>query len=420
MGEVRLIGGTDIGARAGVPVEGDHSAGSGPAPATGSLSSLPHLGEAISTPDAIRSILADVPRPRRSEATVWGASGSAQIVDDGAVRLKGLDHSLPQEVARAGHAGSVFTLLLARPGPAAGAASPLPPVTAGAVADLAASLSVSLDREQELYSAGPGYLAVVLPGRAGAGRREAMRLTRRAAAADAPPFTWAAAQYPRDATTAAGLLEVATNRLDGRLVSRTDYAAAPERERSASRSGAAIWGGVAAAVLLGALFFGLHGSGAAPHGSTGTQSPGQTGSDASGSGIQPPSSNGPGATGAGTGSGRSPSGSGSTSGPSAGGAATGSGPTGSGGPQPGSSGSSPATTTVASDTTTTSAPCNGVVQGLTCTVNGVVGQVGGALSTATTVAAGTTTTTAPCTGVVQNLTCTVNGAAGKVGGKLGL
>jgi len=402
MEEARLIGGTETGVTAGVPVEGDLSAGAGPAPATGSLSSIPRSAEA-SSPDVIRAILSDVPRLRPAGSTVWGASGSAVIVDEGAVHLTPVDQALSDVVAQAGRTGSPFTLLLARPGPATAMSTTAPPVTAASVADLAASLSVSLNPAQELYSAGPGYLAAVIPGRSSVGRREAMRLTRRAAAEGAPVFTWAAALYPRDATTAAGLVETASNRLDGRLVSRTNDFGAREPRRNASRSGAAVWGGVAAAVLLGALFLALHGPSGAPHVSTGTISPGQGGSGGTGSGVQQVSDSGGGGSlpsgGAGGGTGTS----GSSSSP---GAAV---PAGQSGTANAPGGAQSSDTTIAGSTATT-VP---------------VGGGGGGGATTTTVVSNsstttTTTTTDPCAGLVQSLTCTANNIVNKTGGKLGL
>lgn len=360
----------------------------------------------------IRSILSDLPRSNPETGTVLGASGSAVVADAGAVPLPPLGQALPLAVARAQNTGSFFSLVLARPGSAASAGSYVAPVTAGAVADLAASLSVSLGPSQELYAAGDGYLAVVVPGRGGASRREATRLARRANAEGAPMFAWAAAAYPRDGTTASALLATASNRLDGRLVSRTDFAAPREPERGVGRSGAAIWAGVAAAVLIGALAFALHGSKPATHPSIGS------GVRAGGSATGSPSTNRQAAVGSlsGTGPGGAggPAG-GSTTGGRAGDPSGG----GAGGSAPsGSSGTGTASDGTSSDTGSGSATSSSAttLPASTATTLPAAGSGGSVGTTTTTAVSSTTTTTAPCNGLVLSLTCT----AGNVVKKLGL
>ncbi len=397
-GQVAPIGGTDAGSDSpGVPFKGDRSTGAGQAPAAGTLSGSP-TARASSSPEVIRAILSGIPRPSAGLAptlgvtatpgpdtgTVMGSSGSTQLVE-GAVHVRSIDAALPDVVARAEHTRVPFTMLLVRPGPAASAGALPPPATAADVEDLAAALSVSLSPVQDLYDAGRGHLAVIVPGRSGAGQREAMRLTRRAAAQGAPLFTWAAARYPRDADTAAGLLEVAANRLDGRLVSHTDAIATRRPERRAGRSGAAIWAGVGAAVLLGAVAFALHGSASHnPRSAAGALSSGPPGTAAS-NGQSASGSGSFSSTNGGRGSGTS-GGAGASGGPGNPGG-TGSSASGVGGaPGPGTGGSgtttttSPTsppttstTTTSPTSTTTTTGPCNGLVNSLTCTVNNLLG-----------------------------------------------
>jgi hypothetical protein len=423
-----------------------------------------------SSPAQIRSILSGISRPGAAPGTVWGSSGSAQLVE-GAVKLAAVEDALPEIVARAEHTRVPFTVLLARPGPSAAAGSPVPVPRAAEVDDLAAALSVSLSPMQDLYDAGRGHLAVIVPGRSGASQREAMRLTRRAAAEGAPLFTWAAARFPRDASTAAGLLEVASNRLDGRLVSRTDAAAARTPERGTGRYGAAIWAGVGAAVLMGAVAFALHGSGSGPQSAAGMLSDGQPGTSASGG--QASGSTGSGGSGSNSGSGSSSAGhtsggAGSTGGNSGSGTSssglnaatggassgTGSGPTSTQGtPQSGTGQNllSTATTlpgsvlgtvggltgggtgsltgggtgssgTGSSGTGTSGTGTSGTgTTGTGTTGTGTTGGTGstsGSGGTTTTTAPPTTTTTVPssqCTGLVNTLTCTANNLLGGLG-----
>ena len=438
--QTRPIGGTGTGDGVGATAEGERPTGAGHAPAAGTLSGIPAARQ--SSPDVIRTILSGA----AGSGPIVGSSGAATVVDEGAVHLQGLEDALPQVVARAQHTRLPFTLLLARPGPSSQGRSATP-ASAGEVEDLAASLSVSLSPVQDLFSAGPGHLGVVIPGRTGAGQREAMRLTRRAAAEGAPLFTWAAARYPRDATTAAGLIEVASNRLDGRLVSRIDDAAARTPERGTGRYGAAIWAGVGAAVLLGAIVFALHGANApGTKSATGTLIQSQQG-DGSGSGSQQPGgSSGSGTSGSaggsyGGGSYYSTSGapaSGQSGVPAAGpapGGSSGSGATsgGTGGATSGSGGTSGTGTQSSGSTGTSSGSGSGlpagnggsVLGGGTGTLGGGTGTTGtgtgtgtGTPTTTTTVPSTTTTTvpatttTTSCTGLIQGLTCTVNGIVG--------
>lgn len=437
--QTAAFGGKDAGSGStGVPGTGDHSTGAGLAPAAGTLSGSPN-GRGLSSSEVIRTILAGISRPDAPAGTVWGASGSTELVE-GVVLLTAIEDALPEVVARAEHTRVPFTVLVARPGPAAAPGTRGPAPTTADVEDLTAALSVSLSPTQELYDAGRGHLAVVVPGRTGAGQREAMRLTRRAAAQGAPLFTWAAARFPRDASTAAGLLEVAVNRLDGRLVSRIDAAAARTPERGTGRYGAAIWAGVAAAVLLGAVAFALHGSGpSSPQTATGTMSSGLPGAGSGGGSAGGSSSGTSGSAGSSssTGSGAT----GSSGAPGAGNATpAASGPSASTGASANSGPGSPSATTGTPQagtsstqnllSTATTLPSTGGLLGGTSST-GTTGTTSGSTSEATGSGTGgtgtsgstttTTTTTAPsstssqCTGLVTSLTCTTNNLLGGLG-----
>lgn len=386
----------------------------------------------------------------------------------GAVHLASTDRVLPGVIARAANSGTPFSLVVARPGPAASPGHPAGMSSAGPVADLAAALSVSLGPSQELLQAGPHHLAVVVPGNTAQGRRQAVQLMQRAAGAGAPLFTWAAARFPRDATNADRLVEVARRRVDGIDLAQDRPAAALAASGFRWRTGA-IWAGVAAAALVGALVFGFHGSGgprsggnsataggqsgAGTSGNAGTGSAGGSAALASGAGSTFP---GPGNTSAGpSGSQGHPSGSGGT-GTSAG-TSTGTQPTGSGGGQQsttqsgsgsgaggstttgsgGSSGSGSATGTATTDSGSGSGSGGGLTTVLGNTVGTVLGTASGLTGTATsttgtattgsgtTGTTGTTTTgttgtgststgssTNQCSGLLNTLTCTVNGLPG--------
>ncbi|MHB8328553.1 MAG: hypothetical protein ACYDD6_02805 [Acidimicrobiales bacterium] len=443
-------------------------AGPGSTPAPGHLPAAPPEQKSTS-PQAIRAILSGISVPPGSQAIPsWPEQAdpvaSPAAADEGALHMASAEQALPEVVARAERAGLPFTLVLARPGPAAAPGHPVPLAHSAEVEDLAAALSVSLSATQELMRAGPGHLVVVVPGRSGAGQRDSLRLMRRAAADGAPLFTWAAARYPLDGRTAGGLMQVASSRLDGDAAVPVDFAGVPTT--SASSTGrlrvATIWAGVAAAVVVATVAFAMHGSGpgSIPRHATGTSGdttlPGfgsssgsgptgtGTGGSVSGSGG---SQAGSGAASSGSGTPSSAQGSGS-GGPSTGGAANGSASSGSGLPAVGSgvkgaSNTGNGSTGLIPGTTTTTLPGG---------VGGLIGAVGGLISgtgitstgsgtgiagtgigttTGTTIATTTSTTTtmvplsAPsptpstetCTGLVQSAGCTVNGLLG--GGLLG-
>jgi hypothetical protein len=316
---------------------------------------------------------------------------------------------LPDLVARAAATHTPLTVVLARPG-AQTAASVAP----GVMADLASALSVSLAPDQHLLQAGPGHLAVVLRGGPGAGRRQAQRLMERAALAGAPMLTWAMASHPRDGATSSVLLATATARLQHPVDERAGAGPAAWNGR------AALWAGVAAALLAGvfAYTFGAgHGSspsqagasgsrqaglaaagGSAPAGGGSTGEPSVAGTPSSWVGSGTDGTTGTPASGSGT-----ASGSGSASGSANDNTGGGSGSTGSfpglpggGDGQQQATGTTPTTTLPLNLTTptipistTTTAPssgggtptagttdnqCSGLLQGLVCTVNGLLGH----------------------------------------------
>ncbi|HAM01993.1 MAG TPA: hypothetical protein DCQ30_07160 [Acidimicrobiaceae bacterium] len=398
-------------------------------------------------------------------------TGGAEV---GAVHLASSDRVLPGVIARAANSGTPFSLVVARPGPAASPGHPTGTPSAGQVADLAAALSVSLGPSQELLEAGPHHLAVVVPGNPATGRRQAVLLMQRAAGAGAPLFTWAAARYPRDATTADRLVDVGRRRVDGVEVAGDRSIGAASGSGSHRRAGA-IWAGVAAAAaLVAALALGLHGSGGPARPGSGASGGGQPGTSSSGHpggsvGGSADLSSGVGSTfpGSGSGSGQpgshgSSSGSGGatgTSGGTPGGSqGTSGGTTGSGGGSGGSTTGGGGNSTGSGGTTPTgnggnSGSGSGLVGGLTSdlgnTVSGVANTVSGAGNTVsgvgntisgsgstgsgllgpgsgstgsgTTGTSGTTSTgttgttgsgTNQCSGLLNTLTCTVNGVVG--------
>src|SRR5579884_2626323 len=205
------------------------------------VAGTPPMG-ASSSPEMVRAFLSGISMPPAGEP-------------EGALTLGTVDEDLADAVIRAEQLRLPFTLMLARPG--AAGRQPAPP--ASQVEDLAAALSVSLLPAQELLRGKEGHLAVVIPG---SSRREAVLLARRAAGGGAPLFSWAAARFPKDATTAAGLLQVAAHRLDG---APGDWAVPEAPARGGRRGVAGLWAGVAAAVVVGAAAFAMHGT---PQGST--------------------------------------------------------------------------------------------------------------------------------------------------------
>lgn len=422
---------------AGTGAPNQITAAAGAAPATGGYS-----------PADVRALLTGISKPPAPETEV------------GAVHLASSDRVLPGVIARAANSGTPFSLVVARPGPAASPGHPAGTPSAGQVADLAAALSVSVGPSQELLQAGTHHLAVVIPGNTGTGRRQALQLMQRAAGAGAPLFTWAAARYPRDATTADRLVEVGRRRVDGFEVGAGHPAAAAAGSGSRRRAGA-VWAGVAAAALVAALAFGLHGSGGPARPGSGANTPatgGQAGTTSSSghsggtvggsatlssgegstfpghSGSVGSSSGSGGTTGTGTSAGSGDTGSGGAqqaNPPSGSGSGTGSGTQGSGG----SSSSGTNTNTGGGNTGSGSGTGGdpGVVGGLTSglgnTVGGVLGTTTGSTgsgitSTSGTSGAGTTGTgsttgttgtgtgTNPCSGLLNTLTCTVNGVLG--------
>jgi hypothetical protein len=409
MGEAQLggtgSGVTDSGSGGGL------STGPGGAPATGSPSPPP-AGVTFS-PETVRAILSGIWMPAGQGAAEVPLSPVSPV--EGVVELPSVERLLPDLLARATATRTPLTMVLARPGGAAAdAAAP------GAVADLAASLSVSLSPDQHLLQAGPGHLAVVLPGGPGAGRRNTERLMQRAALAGAPMLTWAMASYPRDGASSAALIAAATGRLQLPADERRSAGVTARRGRDA------LWAGVAAAMLAGvfAYTFGSgHGSspaaraeraarsGQAGLAAAGGSAPGAGGS--AGASVGSVQTSGPsswlGSSAAGT--------SGSSADTSGTGSATGTGSQGSSGSPAGQGGSSQGsapglpvggtnqekgtgatptttlplnvTTTIPVTTTTTTAPaggtptagtagtpnthCTGLLQGLICTVNGLLG-----------------------------------------------
>jgi hypothetical protein len=397
------------------------------------------------------------------------------MAGDGTLHLRNADEILADVVVRAREASLPFTLMMARPGPV-GLSTAIAPAE---VEDLAAALSAASGADDEVLRAGPAHLAIVIPGRGSATRRQAMQLARSAAAEGAPLFSWSAARFPHDATTAAGLVQRAKERLDGDAAADAgDDVITPLRPAARTgRSGAAaVWAGVAAALLVGGAAYAFHGSGGtggsaggqagSPSTSGTTAASGSMGGDLSGADLQ---ASGHTAVSGGSGSQHSGGGSvsgtagaaGTTSGPSAstGGAAggqAGSGTSGSsGGSNSGVGGKLPVgiqsstPTTLPLSTVTTvlgnlpggtsaggvlgsvGSTVGGVVGTVTGTVGGVLGTVTGTGSTGTSsgstgTSGTTTTTTAPgstgtggtssgtgnCTGLLQSLTCTVGGLLG--------
>ncbi len=251
MGEAP-VGGTASGIEDPGCGGGGSSTGSGGAPATGVPSAPPAAGGF--SPEEIRTILSGVWMPSDTASASAEASMSPVSPVEGALQLDSTDRVLPDLLAGAAVAGAPLSLVLARPGGPAGAAAT--PIAPGAVADLAAALSVSVASDEHLVQAGSGHLGVVVPGGPGKARRRAERLMQRAAVAGAPTLTWALASAPRDGLTSTSLVDKAMARLQ-----------MPDRGQSGSailRSGrAAVWAGVAAAVVAGALAF-TFGSGASP------------------------------------------------------------------------------------------------------------------------------------------------------------
>jgi hypothetical protein len=321
---------------------------------------------------------------------------------EGVVDLQPVDRVLPGLLSRASATGTPLTLVLARPG--APTAVSVPP---GSVADLASALAVSLAPDQHLLSAGPGHLAVVLAGGPGAGRRHAERLMQRAAVAGAPLLTWAMACHPRDGSSASALLSAAGARLQQPVTAQP----------GTRRGGAALWAGVAAALLAGLFAYVLgtgHGSSpsaraddagsgqgsVAPAGGT---APSSGGSDSGQVGPSVQTSVPPSWFGGAAGGSSAPSG-------TSGGSATGtSGPGQSSGPGAGSSGGSFGLPTGGGQQSTGSTPTTTLPLGITTTTIPVTTTTTPSGGTNTT---GTTTTGTQCTGLLQGLICTVNGLLG--------
>lgn len=383
-----------------------------------------------------------------------GRSEASLDADVGAVHIASTEQVLPGVIASAANSGTPFSLVVARPGPAASPGHPAGVPSAGSVADLTAALSVSVEPTQELLWAGPHHLAVVIPGNTGTGRRQAVQLMQRAAGAGAPLFTWAAARFPRDATNADRLLEVGCRRVDGAEAGH-DMGARAVGTGSWLRAGV-IWAGVAAAALVGALALGLHRSGhpaasgsggitsgtasqsgsGTTNGGSGQANGGAVGGSAglaSGTGSTFPgtadtASGQPGSPGGSPGSG-STSGTGTSAGTASGTAGTGSG----GGQLSSGAGSSAGSTSSqgssgSSATTGTGGTGSGTTGSGTNTGTGTSGSGGtgtsgtgsgsggsGGTGTGGTGTTGTGTgggSTNQCTGLLNSLTCTLNGLLG--------
>jgi len=384
-------------------------------------------GQGMSSPEVVRAILSGISRPPTP----------AVVADDGAVHRASLEEALPELVARAQEVRVPFTIVLARPGPAATGEAP-PTASPSEVEDLAAALSVSVTSDQELMQAGPQHLAVVIAGRSGRVQREALQLMRRAAGEGAPLFTWAAARYPKDATTWRGILQVGSQRLDGTVGPVADAVGALPR-LGGRRAGLAVWGAVAASVLFAAAAFAFHGSrtpgptsalGTGPGNQSGNGSvvPAGAAGDLSPSGGSSGSlpapdgaavTSGQAATGSASGQAGTTTGNGDGNGAVTGGAAGGTGGVlGAGGNQTGTIGSTQATTEQAGGGTTL--PTLPPISTTTTTIPVVGGLLGGAGTVGipvvtipgSSLGAPSTTTTVPaltqCTGLVQTATCTVN------------
>ena len=370
-------------------------------------------------PDRIRAILSDAKPQSSATAT--------QV--DGSLHLYTMDSVMADIVAQAAAARGAFTLVMARPGPGVTPGEPIPTSTPAEVEDLAAALAVSVTDNQPLLRAGTQHLAVVVPGGARAGRREAMDVMRSAAAQGAPLFTWASAHYPSEASTAGGLVDVASSRLDGPAATARDAALAADEDTGRRRTIAAVWAGVAAAILAGIFAFALHGGPPTTKGAGAVATTGGSGGPAStsSSGGTPSGSAG-GTSGASAGSGSA----GSTGYNYTGGGGSSSG--GSGSLPPGSTGSSSGTSGGGGSVTQQGTSGQSGNTGTT----GTTGDTGTSGTTPTTVAGGSTATTLPggitlptlplptvptttipvggtgttgnnCTGLLQSVTCTIGG-----------
>ncbi|MHB8681730.1 MAG: hypothetical protein ACYDA2_06520 [Acidimicrobiales bacterium] len=407
--------------------------------------SIKVAGSPQTSPEAIRQILSGIKLPpAEMPSSQWAPRPGTAIRQD-ELSLPSAHDLLADVVVRAEEARLPFTLVLARPGPAAVRGQGSPAADVADVEDLGAALSAALGPENDLMRAGVEHFALVLPGRGGAAQREALRLMRRAAAEGAPLFTWAAARFPRDATTAAGLLAVATARLDG---TRAERGVTPiEAASLGRRSGPAIWTGVAAAALVGVAAFVLHGSGPGVHSANGVIGSGSGAPAANGSTEVTSALGGSSVSGGASGSsgGAAPSASGnvqtgrsaggSGAGAAVGGAAGGSKGSGSSTGSGGSSsllGNTGATTQQSGSgilSTTSSIPVVGGLLGGTSGVTQTLGNTGGTLTggglgTQSTTTTSTTTTTLvsgvnssssgtnSCSGLLKTVTCTVNGLLG--------
>lgn len=357
-----------------------------------------HLTEAApaghTSPDQIRALLAG--------AKPEGPTASSPV--DGSLHLYAMDSVMADIVSQAAAARGAFTLVMARPGPGVTPGEPVPTSTPAEVEDLAAALAVSVNDNQPLLRAGAQHLAVVLPGGARAGRREAMDVMRAAASQGAPLFTWASAHYPSDATTAGGLVEVASSRLDGTPAERV----AEEDGSGRKRSIAAVWAGVAAALLVGLGALAFHG-GSRPNnqagavGTTGSSQLGTTAASSAGStsdlGSVPSGSSSSGSSGSAgngytTGSGSTSGGTGST------GTSGGTGDTGTTGDTSNGGNQDTTTTTVPTATTTT----------LPVVTIPTLPVVGTSVTTTTLPVGGTQSNN--CQGLIQTLNCTLGGLLG--------
>ena len=366
-----------------------------------------------STPEVIRAILAGIPSPAPVAPTLTvvrpdePASAEERTLEDpGALSLASVDVVLPHIVESARAAGRSLTVAAVRPGPAATPGVRLAPAAPGAVADLAAALAVSLGPEHDLLSDGPGHLVVTSLG--GSPRRDTTALMQRAAETGAPMFTWAAARFPRDAQSASELLDLARARVDG---------TEPVVERDRRSKAAAVWAAVAAALLVAAFAFIVHGHGtpraAGGAGATGGSHRGASSLSGSGgsAGTGSVGSAGTGSAGelvsGGSGSGGGSGGAGSYSLPANGGAGT----SGTDGNAAGSGSSTNGTGSTGSSgtgggSTATSLPANTTATTIGDTTATTTGN-----TTGTTTVNNPTTTTTVCTYkiVLGQLICTVTG-----------